>query len=126
MNRNILFTLTTLAALAYAPAALAQGQATPDYPQAQTSQLSRASVVDALHDARMAGLVVHGEIYPAADASEADGPTRAQVMAELRAARELGLIAQGERNPLPTAAQRERIRQAGLMALDGRLARRVN
>jgi Domain of unknown function (DUF4148) len=48
--------------------------------------------------------------------------SRAQVIAELNEAQRLGLVARGERDVFSTPEQREQIRQAGLRALEVRVA----
>ena len=121
MNTKLL-TLTAVTTLFAAGSALAQ-LATPRYPTAWESPMTRAEVQEEALHAADEGLIAQGEIYPVL---EATGPqrSRAQVVAEMLTAKRFGLLPRGERAPIATAAQRKAIREAGIMALNSeRMAR---
>jgi|OpeIllAssembly_1097287.scaffolds.fasta_scaffold02008_5 hypothetical protein len=90
-------------------------EATPDYPAAYTSSVSRDEVRDATSQARAAGQIVDGERSHVASASGMP-LTRAQVVAELGEARRLGLVTEGEQVAVATEAQLQSITSAGLRA----------
>jgi hypothetical protein len=104
-------------------AAFAQ-EATPDYPQAVTSSVSRAEIRAQAIAARDAGLVAIGEIGQRHVQPQAAGADRVRVQAELGEARRLGLIVDGERSAEATQAQLESVRAAGDRAAVTRVAGR--
>lgn len=112
---------TTLVALAAAASAFVLAmpasaqEATPDYPTAYTSTVSRAEVRADAIDARKAGLIVDGE-RSVVIADIGMPATRAQVAAELREARRLGLIADGEQVAVASESQLQAVKSAGLRA----------
>jgi Domain of unknown function (DUF4148) len=91
------------------------GEATYDYPVAQTSAVSRADVKAETVRARAAGLIAHGE-RNVVIADSGPALTRAQVKAETLEAIRVGAIDRHEHNIAPTAAQLDSIRMAGLKA----------
>lgn len=109
------FVVTSLLALA-ATAASAQ-EATPDYPTAFTSTVSRAEVVAQLVLARAGGHIAQGEASFEMAEKVASVTTRAEVRAEAIEARRLGLIVQGDAQVREAAASElELVRLAGLRA----------
>jgi Domain of unknown function (DUF4148) len=126
MKSNLVYAavvaLSAVASLISAAPALA-GEATPDYPVAYTSTVSRAEVQQAALQARAAGLVASGE---RSVVNEPTGSTltRAQVVAETREAIRVGAIAQGEASVVLTPAQLDSIQMAGLKAQTMTLAAR--
>lgn len=99
------------------------GEATPDYPSAYSSSVSRSAVREATTLARAAGQIVAGE---QSAVTEVNGPglSRAQVRAETLEAIRLGLIGRGEHNVIPTDAQQSLVHMAGLKALSMTVASR--
>jgi hypothetical protein len=71
-----------------------------------------------------AGSAFAGEATPDYPQRFVSTLTRAQVQAEALEARRLGLIGQGEHVPVATPEQNERIRLAGLRAIDTMLVAR--
>jgi predicted secreted protein len=118
MNSKLLTTATLAAAVAstllLSLPARAQ-EATPDYPQAYSSTLSRAEVRASAIRARAAGLIVDGE-RSAVSPGIGMPAGRAQVQGELREARRLGLLADGEQTAVASDAQLAAIHNAGLRA----------
>jgi hypothetical protein len=124
MNRKTL----AIAALAFfaagaSTAAGITGEATPDYPMAFSSSLTRAQVQQATLAARAAGQIVQGEQSVVVE-HRGTALTRAQVRAETLEAIRIGAIAGGEHSVLPTAAQLDSIRMAGERALSMSVASR--
>jgi len=87
-------------------AALSLGLATAGIAQAGEAapSLTRAQVVQQLHEAQAQGLVQIGEhAYPVEQASHSD-TTRAEVVAELRQAQARGLVSFGEQADYPASS----------------------
>ncbi len=118
MKSNVVYaavvTLSAVASLISALPAYA-GEATPDYPMAYTSTVSRADVQKVALQARAAGLVASGELSVVAEPTGST-LTRAQVVAETREAMRIGAIAYGEATVVITPAQLDSIHMAGLKA----------
>ncbi len=118
MNSKLL-TLATLAAAVSSTLLLslpaAAQEATPDYPQAYSSSLTRAEVRASAILARKAGEIVDGERSAVAPVIGLPN-TRAQVVAELQEARRLSLVASGEQTVVASQAQLLAIHNAGLRA----------
>jgi hypothetical protein len=91
------------------------GEASYDYPVAQTSAVSRADVKAQTLRARAAGLIAYGERNVVV-ADNGPALTRAQVKAETLEAIRVGAIDRHEHNVVATAAQLDSIRMAGLKA----------
>ena len=122
-SKTFIAVAITLIAATFGATAARAGEATPDYPVAYSSTLTRAEVQAEALRARAAGHIAIGErSYVVADTGTP--LTRAQVLAELHEAVRLGAISDGERNVFPTAMQLESIRLAGLKALAMTMASR--
>lgn len=126
MFTRTLFASSLAVVLAVAStAALADGEASYEYPQPVSSTVSRADVLAAAIAARQAGLIAQGEQSVVAEVTTgASRVSRAQVVAELAEARRLGVLDQGEHTAVPTAQQLEQIRIAGLRAAMPQVASR--
>ena len=112
--------VATLGAATLGTSALA-ADASPGYPQAYTSQVSRAQVQQATLAARAQGQLPHGEQSVVVNDFESM-KTRAQVHAEALEAIRVGATSHGELNAVPTALQLDSIRMAGEHAVDMKVA----
>jgi hypothetical protein len=126
MTKTLRFALIPAAFAAFASTAVVAQEATPDYPQAVVSSVSRADVRADAVIARNAGQVAIGEIggiaLMAAPIAATTDVNRARVQAEVGEARRLGLIADGEGMVVPTVAQLDAVRKAGDRAGSTRVA----
>jgi hypothetical protein len=99
-------TIMKVAVTAATLAALSLGLATAGIAQAGETapSLTRAQVVQQLHEAQAQGLVQIGEhAYPVEQAAHSDA-TRAEVVADLRQAQARGLVSFGEQADYPAAS----------------------
>lgn len=112
--------VATVVAVTLSTSALA-ADASPGYPQAYTSQVSRAQVQQATLAARAQGQLPHGEQSVVVGDFESM-KTRAQVHAEAIEAIRVGAISHGELNAVPTAMQLDSIRMAGEHELGMKIA----
>jgi hypothetical protein len=120
MKTTLVTLIAAASALVMALPASAQ-EATPDYPTAYTSNVSRDEVRATAIAARAAGQIVDGE--RSFVATPIGMPvSRATVVAELREARRLGLVADGEQVAVATESQLQSIKSAGLRASDTAVA----
>ncbi len=108
----IAFALTAGAAFAEGPI---QGNEVFNF----QSTLSRAEVQAQVAPAYRADEIARGEATPSQATVVASGLSRAQVQAEAAEAYRLGLVASGEILPIPSDAQIEKVRLAGLRAVQG-------
>jgi hypothetical protein len=124
VTKTLCFALIPAAFAAFASTAVVAQEATPDYPQAVVSSVSRADVRADAVIARNAGQVAMGEIGGLSQSPTvvATDVNRARLQAEVGEARRLGLIADGERFVVPTKAQLDAVRAAGDRAASTRVA----
>ena len=115
-TKALLTVAVALIGAAFSATAARASEATPDYPIAYTSNVTRDGVQAEALRARATGLIAEGErSLVIADAGPSK--TRAQVKAETLEAIRVGAIGHGEQSDFPTAMQLQSARQAGLKAL---------
>jgi hypothetical protein len=115
VNTKTIFVAAFAAVTTFGVSQAFAGEASYDYPVAQTSAVSRADLQAETLRARAAGLIAYGE-RNVVIADSGPALTRAQVKAETLEAIRVGAIDRHEHNVVLTAAQLSSIRMAGLRA----------